>query len=270
MMRAERVRFYRRESMIRNTRFWTIISIVFIATIVFWIRNLYRTEVHTIPDKIIVGTAADYPPFTFKKDGSIVGLDIDVAREVARRLKRDMVFREMPFKLLIPQANEGNIQIIAAGITPTKKRGEYVIFTTPYVTQDSLALMTRASGPSVKSVQDLEGKRVLINEGYTADEYLSALPNVTLIRMPTGEDAVRALMKKEGDVFVAALSSLKPITEQYGTSAFAYAFIEDTAENIALGISRKYPELAEEVVRIVDEMLKDGTIDTLKTKWLGQ
>src|SRR5580704_2849514 len=87
---------------------------------------------------LLVGTNAEFAPYSFIDNGQIVGFDIDVAQEVAQRLGKTITFKDMPFESLLPELQLGRIEIIAAGITPTQERAQKVLFTKPYVEGDKL------------------------------------------------------------------------------------------------------------------------------------
>ncbi|MBN2267102.1 MAG: amino acid ABC transporter substrate-binding protein [Candidatus Babeliaceae bacterium] len=250
-----------------KNRFWTIITIVAVVTVMFWLRNWYRAPGLPTPPKLIVGTTPDYAPFTFKKGNEIVGFDIDLAREVAKQLGKEIEFKEMPFQLLITQAQEGGIQLIAAGISSTPQRETLVTFTQPYITKDPLVVVYRTDSPRINSVKDLSGKTIIVNPGYTAENYFMQIPNITLERIPTITEAAKKLISKKGDLFITTLSTLKPLLDQFGNTAFSFFIINDVDENIALAISPRYPNLVKDVNRIINELIADGSVKKLREKW---
>lgn len=93
---------------------------------------------------LMVGTAAEFPPFEFIKNDEIVGFDIDLIKEVAQRLEKKLVLKDMPFTTLIPQLQNGSLHILAAGLTPTPERARVMLFTKPYLETDSLVVITLA------------------------------------------------------------------------------------------------------------------------------
>ena len=81
--------------------------------------------------------------------------------------------KDMPFSTLISQLKFGAIQLIAAGLTPTKERAEHVLFTNNYTSGDPLVIVTLATKTPFKNVDDLKNKDVIVNDGFTAELYLS-------------------------------------------------------------------------------------------------
>src|SRR4051812_47325674 len=77
---------------------------------------------------LVMGFSADYPPFEFKKNGEVVGLDIDVAREVAQALGFSLVLQDMDFSALIPALQSGRIDFAMSGMTLNEERKKNVDF----------------------------------------------------------------------------------------------------------------------------------------------
>ncbi len=247
--------------------FLIFFGIIAFFVLLFWYKQLNRPTYKTIPDALIVGTSADFKPMSFKERGQITGFDIDIVREVATRLGKTIELKDMPFELLMPQVQLGTIHMIAAGMTPTPERAECVFFTDAYLTGDPLIIVSLAKHVPLKNLATLEGKEVIVNQGYTADLYMSKIPGINLRRLPTVADALLALKTGRGDFFVTAANSMKPYFEKENINNFNVFVIEGTAESSALAISKQYPELAGRVSEVIKDMIKDGTIDKLKTTW---
>lgn len=251
-----------------NRSLWLIISILIISTATLWFRQLYRQRLPEVPELIIIGTSADYPPFCFKENGEIVGFDIDVAKEVCMRLKKPCKFQDMPFELLIPQLQNGSIHLAAAGITPTQERLQRTLFSTPYLTKDPLVVLSLATQPIIKTFDDLKKASVVVNQGYNADVFMTKLNLQNIIRLPTIASAISTLQNGKANAFVTTLNTIKPIFDLYKETSFAPLFIiEDANESTALAISPLYQKFSNRVDIIINQMLNDGTIEKMKQKW---
>lgn len=229
----------------------------------------YSKETEKVEDTLVVGTNTDFPPFSFQVDGEIKGFDIDIAREVCRLLDKKMVLKDMPFEALIPDLLLGNIDFIAAGMSYTPERAERVLFTKPHLKNDPLVILTLKSSqfPPDGDLGALKGKTIIVNEGYTADLYLSDKPGLNLLRLALPADAFVALKNGRGFAFVTAQSTLKTFLDKQEGVEFQVNVIPGTIENYALVVSKKNPALAREIQIALDTMQENGTIDQLKKKW---
>lgn len=215
-------------------------------------------------EPIIVGTNAEFPPFTYIANGEIQGFDIDVAQEVCKRINRKMKIKDMPFDALLTELALGQVHILAAGMSYTDERAKRALFTTPYLTDDPLVIV---SYNKELSMQELQGKTVVVNEGYTADLFLSKKEGIHLIRLSSPSDAIIALKSGRVDAYVTSKTNLQTFLGNKNTAGFIWKPIEGTAEDCSLVLSKKYPQLLDPIEKALEEMQRDGTIDGIKSKW---
>lgn len=219
-----------------------------------------------VGDTLIIGTNAEYPPFSFIRHGEIVGFDIAVATEVAKRLGKKIILIDMPFDMLLPYIQLGEIHGIAAGISPKPSRARHVFFTKPYLENDPLLVITPVTQKRITSIDDLAGKVVVVNDGYTADSYMSQRAHVIIQRLSTPAEALLALKSERADAYVAATSSVQRFLDTHASEYNTYT-LEDSSDAYALVISLVYPELVPLVQNALDGMSADGTLDALKKIW---
>ena len=180
--------------------FITLLLALITFTLIFWYRK--TSDYKPLEKILIVGTSADFPNFSFRdKDNTIVGFDIDVIKEVTKRLGMELDLQDRPFGLLLPQIELGQIHAIAAGMTPTEERAKRVTFSKVYLSGNPLLVVSSAKNPAITDLEDLKGKDVIVNTGYTADFYMSKVPNVNLIRLTKVADALAALEQGKGYAF---------------------------------------------------------------------
>ena len=247
--------------------------ILFAGTIFFMWRSSRDRDLSEVkePAALIVVTNAEYPPFSFiDENDHAVGLDIDVAREVAKRMDKEIDLIDRPFDALIAELQTGRAQLAAAGMTPTPEREMLVHFSKPYFGGDPLVIVTRKADLPIATVEGLQGNRVVVNEGFTADYYMSTVPGVEITRLPTVSDAFLALKSGRADAFVSARSAVKPFFRIHGKGDYHVVPIVATEEQYALAVSRKHADLLPRVQEALDGMMADGTIDELKAKWMPQ
>ena len=247
-----------------------VVSVVMVA--LFLVAARYMIKKNSLAptfteNVLVVGTSDDYPPYTFSQNGQVVGFDIDLVSEIARRMACRMELKVMSFDILLLELQRGSIQVIAAGITPTQERALRVSFSSPYITADPLLAVTRAVDQKVCDLATMQGKTIVVNEGYTADFYMSAQPGLILKKRETVAEALLALERYKADVYVVAQSAFQPFLKIKGHDKFIAQPLSDVTEKYALAISKKYPELYEKIESALTEIVEDGTIDDLKKKW---
>lgn len=218
---------------------------------------------------IIIGTNAEFPPFSFRDNDTIMGFDIDVITEVFKRLDKKFTLKDLPFDALIPEIQTGNIHVIAAGITPTKERAQRALFTKPHLVGNPLVIVSPKTNAPLTTLADLAGKVVVVNEGYVADSFMSEQPGVDVLRLSSAliSDSMLALQNGRADALVAATHSITPYFEKYDMNDFYVTSIPQTEESSAFAISKHYPDLRYSIQNALDAMTEDGTLADLKKKW---
>lgn len=238
--------------------------------LIFVYRYIHKNNHASFPvvnhDTIIVGTNAEYPPFSFRENNTCMGLDIDIVHEIARRLNKKVIVEDMPFEALIPRVQLGSIHLIAAGMTPTPEREKQVFFTPIYLANDNLIIVSRNENP-FNTVNQLYNTQVIVNEGFTADSYASSINLPYIVRLASVTEALLALQTGRANAFITAQSAIQPFFALHKKNILHTAVIPDTKENYALIVSKKYPDLYAQITQIMDNMEKDGTIAHIKKRW---
>lgn len=251
----------------------TIILALIASIIALWYVANRPPSPRNLHNILVVGTNAEYKPFSFMQDDVISGFDIDVIHEVAKRIGKTVQLHDMPFDSLIPALQTGAVQVIAAGISPTPERAQRVLFTKPYLSGDQLVIVSLAHKPieNLDQLRDAKAMNVGVNEGFTADYYVSDYFNKeinppNLIRFATAIELFMALESGRIEALVAAQNTIKGFIK-HQENKFHVAPIPNTGDEYALAISKKNPELVPLIQQALDQMMQDGFIDELKKKW---
>lgn len=235
--------------------------LIFLVLGVVFIFNFGKEE-HLDDSILVVGTNAEYPPFAYVEDGKIIGFDIDLIEIVAQHLGKDIVVKDNPsFDALIPDLKLGRTDIVAAGMTYTEERGKKVAFTKPYISQDPFLII------SLLPINELSDEVIVVNEGYTADFYLSEKEGLKLLRVPSPAEAFLALKSGQATAFFTAQSTVKPFFDLNGYDNFKVMHIPDSGDSYSLVVSKDNLKFLEEVQQALDIMEENGTLETLKGKW---
>lgn len=217
-----------------------------------------------------VGTCADYPPYSSidLNTGKIVGLDVDIITEIATRLGKKVKIFDMPFNSLLMELAAGQIDVIAAGVTVNDERAKTILFSTPYVDNDSLVIVTDKKNPALTDITNIYWKTVGVATGYSSDLYLSTIPAITLTRLENISDLILALQNNSIDAFSTSKTVYDYFTNILGEGHTYQAFtVPSVIDTYALGISKKNKDLQKNINNALDSMKKDGTLEKIKKTW---
>src|SRR5256885_507013 len=140
-----------------------------------------------------------------KLGGGYEGFNIDLADEIAKRLKRKSVVDAVQFSGIVPALQAGTYDYVAAPTTVTKERADNMLFTEGYLNTDFQFLIKKGA-PKVDKLQDLKGKIVSVNKGSAYDSWARELETKIGWKVEsfgTQSDAVQAVLAGRADANVA-------------------------------------------------------------------
>lgn len=154
--------------------------------------------------KIRIGVFSDKNPFGYvDENGKVQGYDIYFAKRIAKDLlgSEDAVeFVYVEAASRVEYLQSGKVDITLANFTVTEERSEKVDFALPYM-KVALGVVSPDSA-LIKSVDDLDGKNLIVVKGTTAETYFSEnYPNVKLTKFDEYQEAYDALADGRGDAF---------------------------------------------------------------------
>lgn len=227
----------------------------------------------TSTNKLVIGLDDNYPPVGFRdKDGKLIGSDIEMAEEAAKRLGREVEFRPIDWSSKEAELASGKIDLIWNGLTPTPEREKNILFSLPYQVSGQVVFVP-ADSP-IQSVADLSGKVVGTQDGSTALDALAKNPELekSFKELRKYPDFVSAFLDLKigrvdavlGDEIVGRYymqqrpGEMRVLAERFGV------------ETDAVGMRKDNAALKADVDRVLREMKADGTLKRILEKWFGK
>lgn len=220
-------------------------------------------------ESIVVGAYPANPPWEYKTDaGAFEGFEVDVAKEVGKRLGMDVEFQDMGFQALFAATASGRIDFAISSISVTDERLKSQSFTQPYYDSDGTVI--GKSDSAVSKLEDLKGKVIGV------------------VAATTGEAWAKENAEKLGVTEVKSYSSQQDLMldVQNGRidggagelAGFQYAMTKvpglkilvriPTGERFAMMAKKNHPLVAK-ASDAVGAMKDDGTLGAIHKKWFG-
>jgi len=220
-------------------------------------------------DEMKVGANIGNVPWEFQDaSGNMVGFEIDLVNEVAKRLGKEAKIENIPFNGLFSAVQSGQIDAAVSSITITPKRLQSVSFAQPYYDSDQSLTVTAASG--LKSLDDLKGKVVGVDTGSTGDMWATenqAKYGFSEIRKFEGlAPAMLDLEAGRIDGYISDIPALQYYVKD--KPQFVVAQRIPTGEQYSIMFAKDSP-LAAETNKILSDLKKEGFIANLHQKWFG-
>lgn len=228
-------------------------------------------------DTFIVGLDDTFVPMGFRdNEGKLVGLDIDLATEVAKRLDLTIEFQPIDWAMKETELTSGNIDAIWNGYSITEERKEKVAFSTPYISGGQLFVVLKDS--PIETWDDLEGKVVAGQQSSSTISLLEThesgimdtFANGEIIQYPSYNDVFNDLDSKRSDAIAVSELYARYTMKQKG--AEKYRILDDNFayEETAVGVRKTDMQFLEKLNTTLAEMEKDGTLKEIKNKWIEE
>ena len=224
--------------------------------------------------KLVMGFDEAYPPMGFvDENGEHVGFDIDLAKEVAKRMGVELVLQPISWDAKELELSGGNIDCIWSGLTITPERKEQMLFTMPYLANEQIMVVMADAG--IASVADTAGKVLGTQAGSASVDVLEANPAVkdALAEIALSDDFVAALMDlRLGGIDVLLIDSVVGnyyIAQQTDPSAFSVLPEVLQAEEYGIAVRKGEQTLADEINAQLIAIAEDGTLDAIRANWFA-
>ena len=148
---------------------------------------------------LLAGIDVSSPPFTFldPAKGHVTGVNVDIAREIAKRLDVELRLIPVTPSNRIPRLNNGEIDFIASPMTKNSDRALLVDFSRTYFVSSQLLLAKKGE---IRSIKDLSSRRVGVVKGTSSERNIRALlPSGSIRTFANLGDGATALRKGEID-----------------------------------------------------------------------
>ena len=256
-----------------------IIGIIMAITIMF-LTGCSKTSTNTSSqkstngkEKFIVGLDDNFPPMGFRNEkGEIVGFDIDLATEAAKRMGMTVEFKPVDWDGITMSLRNKDIDVIWNGLTITDKRKQQINFTNAYLQNKQIIVVKEGSKISKKS--DLSGMVVGIQMGSSSEEALNGDKDLvkSLKDVRKFADNTQALLDlKNGGIDAVVVDEVVGryyISKKPGE----YKVLDEDLgkEEYGVGVRKEDKDFLEKLDKALDDMKKDGTADKISEKWFGK
>ena len=221
--------------------------------------------------KLIMSTNAAFPPYEMTDDdGKFIGIDVEVARAIADKLDLELVIDNMEFTAALEAAQKGKSDMVMAGVTVTPDREMVMDFSNSYATGIQVVIVPENS--AIKTIDDLEGKKIGTQMGTTGYLYCSDTPDnggygeENVVAYDNGITAVQALLKGQIDCIVIDNAPAQAfVKENAGLKILDANF---TVEDYAIGFRKGNTALRDAVNKALAELIADGTVQKIVDKYI--
>ena len=222
--------------------------------------------------KLVVATSPDYPPFENLENGEYVGLDIEIAKAVAKELGYEIEFKNLQFDAIIPAiAAGGQADIGISGFSVDPERAKEIDFSDSYYIDDqAIAVMKGGSITKDNADESLnkEDVTIAVQSGTTGESYVKEnYPKAKVQPYGNSTDAFAALQSGQANAVCTNLAVVEKMLKDAYQDAEVVKSIA-TGEEYAIVVSKDNAALKTAINDALKKMKSDGTIDKLIQQYM--
>lgn len=216
---------------------------------------------------LTIGISPDYPPYeSLDTDGNIIGFDADMVALFEDYLTEEegveykLEFKQMDFSNIVTSLQGDQLDLGISGFTYDEKR--VVEWSDPYTATAQVAVMP--SDTNIKSVSDLEGKKIAAQTGSTGEDAAKAVKNADVVSMDDVQDIFTGLAAHQYDAAIVDIA----VGQNYVDNG-NFVYLDETLmdeENYIIA-KKGNTEVIEKINKCIEKFLASDDYDQLCEKY---
>ena len=209
-------------------------------------------------NELIMVTEAGFAPYEYYDGGEVVGVDVDIAKEIAKYLGKTLVVKDIAFDSIINEVKTGKADFGAAGISYSEDRAKNVDFSINYSVSKQVVIVSNNS--NINNVNNISNKKIAVQLGSIADTFVTEnFKNASIVRQKKYLAAIEDL--KAGKVDCVVMDEL-PAKEIVASNS-GIKILDGSLTNDSYGmvVKKGNKELLDAINTVLENLKNEGKID---------
>lgn len=209
-------------------------------------------------NQLIMVTEAGFAPYEYYENGEVVGVDVDIAREIAKYLGKTLVVKDIAFDSIINEVKTGKADFGAAGISYSEDRAKNVDFSINYAVSKQVVIVNNNS--SITNVNGISNKKIAVQLGSIADTFVTDnIKNANVVRQKKYLAAIEDLKTGKVDcVVMDELPAKEIVSKNEGIKILDGSLTNDSYGMI---VKKGNKELLDAINMVLQNLKDEGKID---------
>ncbi|MBR5965792.1 MAG: transporter substrate-binding domain-containing protein [Treponema sp.] len=224
-----------------------------------------------IRGELVIAMEGVWEPWNYHDEhGELVGFDVDVAKEICKRMGLKAKFLEFEWERVLPALEKHECDIVVSGVEVTSDRRANFYFSKPYAFEKTV-LIVKKTTDDIKSFDDLRGRTSANSLNSTYDnlaKQYGAIP----IAVDTFDETINLLLENRADSTINSILVYYNYMKNNSNVPIKVAAESDNKCQIAIPCRRETENLSLmlEINKALDSMMADGTLSQLSMKYFEQ
>lgn len=241
---------------------------IFIHILFILLVSLPCGHVKAEEDPIICGVANGFPPYQFKdKDGVSTGIDVELMKRIAHKLGRKVEFYQAAWDTVVTNLRLGRLDCVS-GMEINKTRRLMFDFTEPVYSR-KVAVFTLDNNTEIQSLMDLKGEIITGDRHSYVELHFSDLGLTNQIRIhqaKSKDQSMNLLVHGEAVAMIAPKAVAYYLAGLYGVK-LRILDDPDPGSPVGVAVGKGNSELHLQIQSALDELTKEGELESLLSKW---
>jgi polar amino acid transport system substrate-binding protein len=219
-----------------------------------------------------VGMSGNQPPLnTHSRDGGLIGLEVELAKQLASAMGVEVKFVEKPFGDLLAALDKGDVDIVMSGVSITASRTTRFAFAGPYMMSGKSVLtksetLAAAHGPN--AMNQPQFKFAALDNSTSKDFVEKFLPKSKLVIVKDYDAGVKLVIDDKVDGLIADMTICALSVLRYPDKGLATLSQPMTVEPIGIAVPANDPQLLNLLDNYLDALEELGYMKELRQVWL--
>lgn len=223
--------------------------------------------------ELVLGTSANMEPMTFKQsDGTLAGLDINLANLMANAMEVKLVIKIMPFDELIPALHSGKVDVVISNMTITPSRNLHAAFVGPYLTSGKCVVTKEESLAKADEAEELDIKDVslAVLKNSTSEAFVRTLiPGAIVKTIENSQEGADLVASGKASGMLTDYPICLATIKNNPDAGFVSVFSLLTYEPIGIAVPGDDPLFINWTENFIERVSQTSLLDVLVVKWLG-
>lgn len=209
-------------------------------------------------NQLVMVTEAGFAPYEYYENGEVVGVDVDIAKEIAKYLGKKLVVKDIAFDSIINEVKTGKADFGAAGISYSDDRAKNVDFSINYAISKQVVIVNNNS--SITNVNGISNKKIAVQLGSIADTFVTEkYKNANVVRQKKYLAAIEDLKTGKVDcVVMDELPAKEIVSKNEGIKILDGSLTNDS---YGMVVKKGNKELLDAINTVLQNLKDEGKID---------
>ena len=209
-------------------------------------------------NQLVMVTEAGFAPYEYYENGEVVGVDVDIAREIAKYLGKTLVVKDIAFDSIINEVKTGKADFGAACISYSDDRAKNVDFSINYAVSKQVVIVNNNS--SITNVNEISNKKIAVQLGSIADTFVTEkYKSANVVRQKKYLAAIEDLKTGKVDcVVMDELPAKEIVSKNEGIKILDGSLTNDS---YGMVVKKGNKELLDAINMVLQNLKDEGKID---------